>query len=537
MCVLNALGEEQKGSLYAPTNQPAMSDIQLSLICLIPILCFFFFINFKNSLANLFPSHSIGSARRNLLKSYPIIGSYFTISANNHRRVQWTSGVVRTSPNLTFTLHRPLGNRQIFTANPSVVQHILKTNFHIYQKGAFTRRCLSDFLGDGIFNISGEKWKFQRQLASHEFSTKSLKKFVETVVDSELSERLIPILAEAAAKKTVLDFQDILQRFAFDNICKIAFGYDPAYLTPSLPDAKFAVAFDDATRLSGERLNSPLPIIWKLKRLFNIGTERQFKIAMQQVHGFAKEVIKQKKQELKEKSTLDSVDLLSRFLSSGHSDEDFVTDIVISFILAGRDTTSAALTWYFWLLYKNPEVEKEILKEISKKSAATSSVYDEVKDMSTYTHASLCESMRLYPPVPIDSKEAVADDVLPDGTFVKKGNRVTYHPYAMGRVKEVWGSDWPEFRPQRWLEWDAVAQNWKFIPRDSYTYPVFQAGPRICLGKEMAFLQMKRIVGGVLRRFKLVPAMEDGAEPVLISFLTTKMKDGFPVRIEERDFQ
>lgn len=521
-----------------------MSDIHLSLLCLIPLLCFFFFRNLKNFLANHFLSQSIcSSSTTKIPRSYPIIGSYFTLSANNHRRVQWTSEVLKASPNLTFTLHRPFGEPQIFTANPSVVQHILKTNFPVYRKGEFTRGCLSDFLGDGIFNVSGEKWKFQRQVSSHEFSTKSLKKFVETVVDGELSERLIPILAEAAAKKTVLDFQDILQRFAFDNICKIAFGYDPAYLTPSLPDAKFAVAFDAATQYSGERLNSPLPIIWKLKRLFNIGTEKQLKIALEQVRGFAKEVIKQKKQELKEKSTLDSADLLSRFLTTGHSDEDFVTDIVISFILAGRDTTSAALTWYFWLLYKNPEVEKEILKEITEKSSASSSasanisIYEEVKDVSTYIHASICESMRLYPPVPTDSKEAAADDVLPDGTFVKKGNRVTYHPYAMGRVEEVWGSDWPEFRPNRWLEWDELSQNWNFKPRDPYTYPVFQAGPRICLGKEMAFLQMKRIVAGVLRRFKLVPAMEDGTEPVFVSFLTAKMKDGFPVRIEERDFQ
>ncbi|KAI5680127.1 hypothetical protein M9H77_01354 [Catharanthus roseus] len=513
-----------------------MFDFQFSaslFLCLLPLLCFFFFNLKKSSLSILFPSSSSDSNSSKIPTSYPFIGSYFTISANNHRRVQWTSDVVLTAPNLTFTLHRPFGNRQIFTANPSIVQHILKTNFQIYQKGEFTRNSLFDFLGDGIFNVSGDKWKFQRQLSSHEFNTKSLKKFVETVVDTELSDRLIPILADSAVNKTVIDFQDILQRFAFDNICAIAFGYDPAYLLPSLPQAKFAVAFDDATRFSGERLNSPFPVIWKLKKLLNIGSEKQFRTAMDTVHRFAKEIVKQKKEELKEKSTIDSVDLLSRFLNSGHSDEDFVTDIVISFILAGRDTTSSALTWFFWILSKNPEVEKQILNEISEKTSE-SSIYDEVKDM-IYTHASLCESMRLYPPVPVDSKEAVANDVLPDGTRVKKGNRVTYHPYAMGRVKEVWGSDWAEFRPQRWLEWDSAgAGNWNFVARDAYTYPVFQAGPRICLGREMAFLQMKRVVAGVLRRFRVIPAMEEGEEPVFVSFLTSRMRDGFPVKIEER---
>ena len=160
-------------------------------------------------------------------------------------------------------------------------------------------------------------------------------------------------------------------------------------------------------------------------------------------------------------------------------------------------------------------------------------IYEEVKDM-IYTHASLCESMRLYPPVPTDSKLAVADDVLPDGTVVKKGSRITYHPYAMGRLEMLWGGDWAEFKPERWLERDEASEKWNFVGRDAYTYPVFQAGPRICLGKEMAFLQMKRVVAGVLSKFKVVPAVEDGFEPEFVAYLTAKMEGGFPVRIEER---
>lgn len=498
-----------------------MIDLELStslVLCLIPILLFF--ISLLQSKSTKIP------------KSYPIIGSYFSILANKQRRIQWTSDVIQSTSNLTFTLIRPFGFRQIFTANPSNVQHILKTHFHIYQKGDVFKTTMADFLGDGIFNVDGEIWKYQRQVASHEFNTKSLRKFVETVVDAELNERLIPLLAAAAVEKKVLDFQDVLQRFAFDNICKIAFGYDPAYLLPSLPQAKFAVAFEEAVRLSSERFNAIFPFLWKIKRNFNIGTEKKFRIAVDEVRQFAKQLVNDKQTELSEKSSLDSVDLLSRFLSVGHKDEDFITDIVISFILAGRDTTSAALTWFFWLISGHSEVENEILKEIKAKSE--SPVYDEVKDM-IYTHASLCESMRFYPPVPIDTKAATEDNILPDGTFVKKGTRVSYHPYAMGRVEILWGKDWANFRPERWLDKDEVSGNWTFVARDMYTYPVFQAGPRICLGKEMAFLQMKRVVAGVLRRFRVVSVAEKGVEPVFVSYLTAKMKGGFPVTIEERN--
>ncbi|KAF5958652.1 hypothetical protein HYC85_005877 [Camellia sinensis] len=75
------------------------------------------------------------------------------------------------------------------------------------------------------------------------------------------------------------------------------------------------------------------------------------------------------------------------------------------------------------------DVETEILKEINEKSEAP--IYKEVKDM-VYTHVSLSETMRLYPPIPIDGKQALKNDVFLDGTVVKKGMRVNYHPYATG---------------------------------------------------------------------------------------------------------
>ncbi|KAL8236308.1 hypothetical protein R6Q59_017389 [Mikania micrantha] len=460
-------------------------------------------------------------------KSYPLIGSLFSLLQNRHRFIQWTADIVNNSPTKTAIIHLPLGRVRVITANPTVVRHVLKSRFDLYPKGPRARNTLFDLLGDGIINIDGDGWKFQRQISIHEFSTKSLRNYVEHVVDAELNDRLLPILATST---TVLDFQDVLQRFAFDNICKIAFGYDPACLTPSMPDEIFAQAFDEAVMISTGRMRSSHPFIWKLKRFFNFGSEKRLRNSIKIVREFANKLIKEKTIELKRNQSLKSVDLLSRFLISGHSDERFITDMVINFILAGRDTTSAALTWFFWLLHNNPRVEKQILQEIKQKPET--SVYDEVKDM-VYTHASLCESMRLYPPVAIDAKEAATDERLPDNTFVKKGYPVTYHIYAMGRSEELWGPDWAEFRPERWLEQDMLGR-WVFKPRDGYEYPVFQAGPRVCLGKEMAFLQMKRVVAGVLRRFKVVPAVEDGVEPVYVAYFTSVMEGGFPVRIEER---
>ncbi|GMH31577.1 hypothetical protein Nepgr_033421 [Nepenthes gracilis] len=368
------------------------------------------------------PSQSSSS---HLPKSYPIIGSFFALHKHQDQLLIWVSDVLQASPTSTFILHKPLGNQQVFTANPANVEHILKTQFSNYPKGSVFSSVLEDLLGHGIFNVDGHEWKFQRQIASHEFNTKSLRKFIENVVDIELSDRLIPILSDSAKNCAVLDLQDILKRFATDNICKIAFGYDPAWLSPSLPGAQFAASFEEAVQISSQRLRAIFPFVWKIKRFLNIGSERNLREAVSVVRKCARTLVGHKKRELQENPGLpeSNLDLLSRFLRSGHIDEQFVTDIVISFILAGRDTTSAALTWFFWLLSKNPIVEDEILKEIrknNKDSESEHSSFEEARHMA-YTHAAISESMRLYPPVPVDTKEAIADDVLPDGTEVKRG--------------------------------------------------------------------------------------------------------------------
>jgi len=77
-------------------------------------------------------------------KSYPLIGSYLSIRNVGNRRIQWLSDIVQIAPSATFNLNRPLGKRQIFTGNPSTVQHILKNQLSNYQKGTLFTKTLSD---------------------------------------------------------------------------------------------------------------------------------------------------------------------------------------------------------------------------------------------------------------------------------------------------------------------------------------------------------------------------------------------------------
>lgn len=218
-------------------------------------------------------------------------------------------------------------------------------------------------------------------------------------------------------------------------------------------------------------------------------------------------------------------------IKTGHDDE-VIRDMVISFIMAGRDTTSAAMTWLFWLLCIHPNIENQLIEEIDLTSVKLD--YQSLKELK-YLKACLCETMRMYPPVPWDSKHAVADDYLPDGTLVRSGDRVTYFPYGMGRMVALWGKDQFEFKPSRWVvEQDGRGGRRRGVKLVSpYKFPIFQAGPRVCLGKEMAFLQMKYVVASILSQFRIKPVAGD--HPVFVPLLTAHMAGGFKVFIQRRE--
>ena len=102
----------------------------------------------------------------------------------------------------------------------------------------------------------------------------------------------------------------------------------------------------------------------------------------------------------------------------------------------------------------------------------------------------------------------------------------------MGRMPRLWGDDCREFRPERWLDGGG-----EFVAVDAARNPVFHAGPRACLGKEMAYVQMKAVVAAVVRRFSVEPvrAASMEAPPPYEMAVTLRMKGGLPVRIRRRE--
>ncbi|CAJ1970624.1 unnamed protein product [Sphenostylis stenocarpa] len=480
-------------------------------------------------------------------KLLPFLGSLPSLFKNRHRVHDWIASNLRaagaSATYQTCIIPLPfLARRQGFytvTCHPKNLEHVLRTRFDNYPKGPRWHAAFHDLLGHGIFNSDGETWLMQRKTAALEFTTRTLKYAMSRWVNCSIKNRLWCIMDKAQKDRVSVDLQDLLLRLTFDNICGLTFGKDPETLSPELPENPFAVAFDTATEATMHRFLYP-GLVWRFQKLLCIGSEKRLKDSLRVVETYMNDAVADRRE-------TPSDDLLSRFMkkrdASGNPfSATALQRIILNFVLAGRDTSSVALTWFFWLLMNHPHVEEKIMNEITTVLADTRggdrSRWTEdpldfgEADRLVYLKAALAETLRLYPSVPQDFKQAVADDVLPDGTFVPAGSTVTYSIYSAGRVETIWGEDCMEFKPERWL---SVRGDRFEPPKDGFKFVAFNAGPRTCLGKDLAYLQMKSVAAAVLLRYRL--SLVPGHQVEQKMSLTLFMKNGLKVLLHPRKLQ
>ncbi|GLT32289.1 hypothetical protein SLA2020_069650 [Shorea laevis] len=426
----------------------------------------------------------------------------------------------------------------IVTIDPSNIEYMLKTNFKNFPKGEYYQDRFGDLLGDGIFNVDGESWKVQRWIVKSEMhSTRFVEHSFRTMQDL-VQQRLLNLTEKMVRSGEAFDLQEVLLQITFDNICTAALGIDPGCLTLDLPQVPFAKAFEEATELTMYRFLIP-PFVWKPVNFFQIGYEKRLRKAIKIVHDFAEETVRERRRNESEFGNLkDKSDLLSRLMESENREqasEKFYRHFCISLILAGRDTTSVGLAWFFWLISKNPEVETKILNEIREILRQRRAEEDEKEDSvfttedlkkMVYLQAALSDSLRLYPSVPVEMKCVLEDDVFPDRTPVKKGARIFYCIFPMGRVESIWGRDCLEFKPERWIK------DGYFVSENQFKYAVFNGGPRIWIGKKFAYMQMKMVAASILLRYSVQVVEGHRVSPKVTT--TLYMKDGLMVTRKPR---
>lgn len=145
-----------------------------------------------------------------------------------------------------------------------------------------------------------------------------------------------------------------------------------------------------------------------------------------------------------------------------------------------------------------------------------------------YTMGVFYETLRLYPPIPFEIRQCETATTLPDGTFLPKTSIVVWCLWATGRSVTTWGPDADSFRPERWL------QDGKLITKGAAEYPVFNGGPRTCLGKKMAEVIAVQAIASMAWMFDFIPA--DDKERVSKSSLTLPMEGGLPCFVKSRSY-
>lgn len=142
-------------------------------------------------------------------------------------------------------------------------------------------------------------------------------------------------------------------------------------------------------------------------------------------------------------------DFVLNFMCVSEPPSFFYKTLISSSSIAGRDTTAQTLCWLFYNISQNPRVEAKLREEIAQNFTPSTPIdFETVKNLK-YLKAAIDETLRLYPPVPLDMKMAVNDDVLPSGHRIPAGTAVNWAAWPMGRTWRLW--DKPhEFYPERW---------------------------------------------------------------------------------------
>ncbi|KAL9309968.1 Alkane hydroxylase MAH1 [Arabidopsis thaliana] len=465
-----------------------------------------------------------------ILKNWPFLRMLPGMLHQIPRIYDWTVEVLEAT-NLTFSFKGPWlsGTDMLFTADPRNIHHILSSNFGNYPKGPEFKK-IFDVLGEGILTVDFELWEEMRKSNHALFHNQD---FIELSVSSnksKLKEGLVPFLDNAAQKNIIIELQDVFQRFMFDTSSILMTGYDPMSLSIEMLEVEFGEAADIGEEAIYYRHFKPV-VLWRLQNWIGIGLERKMRTALATVNRMFAKIISSKRKEEISRATTEpySKDALTYYMNVDTTKykllkpnkDKFIRDVIFSLVLAGRDTTSSVLTWFFWLLSKHPQVMAKIRHEINTKFD------NEDLEKLVYLHAALSESMRLYPPLPFNHKSPAKPDVLPSGHKVDANSKIVICIYALGRMRSVWGEDALDFKPERW-----ISDNGGLRHEPSYKFMAFNSGPRTCLGKNLALLQMKMVALEIIRNYDFKVIEGHKVEP--IPSILLRMKHGLKVTVTKK---
>ena len=343
--------------------------------------------------------------------------------------------------------------------DPDDIRHVLLANRSNYVKGVGMDR-VRVLLGNGLIVSDGELWARQRRLMQPAFHGQAIRGFVPMMERVNLA--LIERWGASAARGETIDLGLELSEIALTVVLQALLSRDLDRLIESEGENPFDLLTRESRR--------DLPFAARFRALTR----------------FVRAIIETRRSEGRVEADFLSMMMQATDKASGEPMPDrALLDEVMTLIVAGHETTASTLTWTWYLLSQNDGIEARLHESLGAGSAATD---------DGLVERVLQEALRLYPPVWLFTRRALADDRL-GGYDVPAGTDIFICPYLLHRQPAHW--DRPEeFDPARFA--GAVAAS-----RHRFAYLPFSAGPRHCIGSGFAMTEMATHLTMVAQRFRL----------------------------------
>jgi cytochrome P450 len=394
-----------------------------------------------------------------------------------------------------------------WVTGPHLVKRILLEEREKFHKLAQIR-LLAPLLGKGILTSEGADWKWQRQAAAPMFRQQELAGFVPAFV--------------AATQRLVAGWRDGETRAIEREMTQVTFDIISATLLPSA-DPRMPGAIEASTgRFQRAGAWGQLYAIANLPKWLPQPGRAGTAHAVRALRGATLALVHERRAAPSPKDDLLARLMAARDPETGRqmNDEQLV-DNLLTFYLAGHETTAKALTWTLYLLARSPQWTARLEEEIAQVAGGAPLGAAHLERL-VLTQQVLKESMRLYPPVPLMTRQAVADAVL-DGHAIKAGASLVMPIYAIHRHARRWEN--PDvFDPGRFAP-----------PREDqlerYQYMPFGAGPRICIGMAFAMLEATAILATLLQGVRFAPTRH---VPAPVARVTLVPRGGMPLGVRLR---
>jgi cytochrome P450 len=398
--------------------------------------------------------------------------------------------------------------------DPEAVRRVLVTNARGYGKRTLQYTTLALVTGDGLLTADTDTWRPARRLVQPAFHRDTL-----ALVGAHVTEGVDRLLARWAQRDgQIVDVDEAMMHLALEVVGASLFGSDL-----SGDAARLAAATLEALDVVIKKARFPLPVPLSVPTPSNVVLRR----AVRQLDDAVDAMLAERAtRPLPEGAPArDMLDLLlltrdddGRTLSSRE-----VRDQVVTFIVAGHETVASALTWAWDLLATHPEAADRVRAEAD--ALGGPPTFDDLPRLP-YAAAVMDETLRLYPPAWVITRRALEDDVL-GGVPVAANSLVIVSPWLVHRHESAWERP-EEFDPTRFLT-DAGERR-RDIAADTAYIP-FGAGPRLCIGRDMALLEAVLVLAALTGT---IDAAAVGAPPTAVPLVTIRPDHGLPMRVRLR---